>query len=48
MDFITQEIYDKEPIANKDKTIVSKDAYAISTMIDMLIKKIEQTRVTLV
>ena len=38
---------DKDKNENKDKAVLSDDAFAIGEVIDMLIKKIDQTRVTL-
>ena len=40
-------ITDKDIIENKDKKIISDDAFAIGEIIQGLIKKIEQARLTL-
>jgi len=37
---------EREIIENKDKTVLSNDAYAVGEAIQMLIDKIEQTRLS--
>ena len=40
-------ITDKDIIENKDKKIISDDAFALGDIIQQLINKIEQARLTL-
>jgi hypothetical protein len=49
MDFTEKYCIDSERLEekNKDKKILSDDAFAIGEVIDQLIKKIEQTRLSL-
>ena len=46
--YTTAELKAKEPEKEKDKTEVSNDAFAIGEIIDILIKKIEHARVSLI
>ena len=45
--YTTAELKAKEPEKEKEKTILSNDAFAIGEIIDALIKKIEHARTSL-
>ena len=46
--YTTSDLLIKEPLAEKDKIILSNDAYAVSEMLDILINKIDTLRLAFI